>query len=50
MKESLLDEAGYEVSEAREGRVLTRTHRYRERNPTIVEAKKSRVFEELDPT
>ncbi|MCB0862093.1 MAG: HNH endonuclease [Solirubrobacterales bacterium] len=49
MKKSLLEEAGYETidfAEAPEGRVLTRTHRYRERNSEIVEAKKSKVFDE----
>lgn len=46
IKSSILEEAGYEVAEAPEGKVLTRTHQFRERNPKIVEAKKSKVFEE----
>ncbi len=51
LKKSLFEEAGYAVAdldeaEAPEGRVLTRTHRYRERNPKIVEAKKAKVFDE----
>lgn len=49
LKNSLFEEAGYETidfAEAPEGRVLTRTHQYRERNRKIVEAKKSKVFEE----
>ncbi len=46
MKKSILEEAGYEVAEAPEGRVLTRTHQYRERNPKIIEAKKAKVFDE----
>lgn len=49
LKKSLFEEAGYETidfAEASEGRVLTRTHQYRERNPKIVEAKKAKVFDE----
>lgn len=51
LKKSLFEDAGYAVvefdeAEAPEGRVLTRTHRYRERNPKIVEDKKSKVFDE----
>jgi 5-methylcytosine-specific restriction protein A len=47
IKESILEQAGYEIAEAPEGRVLTRTHQVRERNPKIVEAKKSKVFDEI---
>lgn len=46
VKESILEAAGFDIAEAPEGRVLTRTHQVRERNPKIVEAKKSKVFEE----
>lgn len=49
-KRSLLEEVGFEViepeiSEAPEGRVLTRVHRFRERNRKIVESKKKSVLE-----
>ena len=33
-----------EEEEGEEGRILTRTHRYRERNPTLVKRKKDRVL------
>jgi len=49
LKKSLFEDAGYETidyADAPEGRVLTRTHQYRERNSKIVEAKKSKVFDE----